>query len=188
MNEALKRETDVLEGPPADADTPTQAAGNASAAAQDAAEIVYPYCTECIVEKSDAYQGEGGAKELHRFVAQAGDSAVFVDDDTLVKLHVHTADPGRVLSEAVRYGSLLTVKVENMRQQHSELLEQPAPAVEEAPVPEEKSDEPAFVAVANGEGICAVLRDLGVKGIVTGGQTMNPSTEDLLDAIRGRRQ
>lgn len=185
MNEALKRETDVLEGPPADADTPTQAAGNASAAAQDAAEIVYPYCTECIVEKSDAYQGEGGAKELHRFVAQAGDSAVFVDDDTLVKLHVHTADPGRVLSEAVRYGSLLTVKVENMRQQHSELLEQPAPAVEEAPVPEEKSDEPAFVAVANGEGICAVLRDLGVKGIVTGGQTMNPSTEDLLDAIRG---
>lgn len=105
-----------------------------------------------------------------------------MDDDSLVKIHVHTADPGRVLTEALRYGSLLTVKVENMRQQHSELLEQPAPA---EPAPSgRRSKENAFVAVANGEGICAVLRDLGVDELVTGGQTMNPSTEDLLSAIR----
>lgn len=167
------------------ADTPAQTAAAPSAAAQDTAEIVHPYCTECIVEKAPAYQGEGAAKELQQFVEQAGDSAVFVDDDTLIKLHVHTDDPGKVLSEAVRYGALLTVKVENMRQQHSELLEQPAPVEEPVPVPEERSEEPAFVAVANGAGICAVLQDLGVKKIVTGGQTMNPSTEDLLDAIRG---
>ncbi|PWL90856.1 MAG: dihydroxyacetone kinase [Clostridiales bacterium] len=182
MDEALNRAEDVLEvqhGTPAPSAAP---APSGSAAARDAAEIVYPYCTECIIEKSAPYQGEGGAKPLHQFVEQAGDSAVFVDDDSLVKIHVHTADPGRVLTEALRYGSLLTVKVENMRQQHSELLEQPAPA-EPAPV-REKSKENAFVAVANGEGICAVLRDLGVDELVTGGQTMNPSTEDLLSAIR----
>lgn len=127
MDEALNRAEDVLEvqhGTPAPSAAP---APSGSAAARDAAEIVYPYCTECIIEKSAPYQGEGGAKPLHQFVEQAGDSAVFVDDDSLVKIHVHTADPGRVLTEALRYGSLLTVKVENMRQQHSELLEQPAP-------------------------------------------------------------
>ena len=122
MDEALNRAEDVLEvqhGTPAPSAAP---APSGSAAARDAAEIVYPYCTECIIEKSAPYQGEGGAKPLHQFVEQAGDSAVFVDDDSLVKIHVHTADPGRVLTEALRYGSLLTVKVENMRQQHSCLL------------------------------------------------------------------
>lgn len=105
MDEALNRAEDVLEvqhGTPAPSAAP---APSGSAAARDAAEIVYPYCTECIIEKSAPYQGEGGAKPLHQFVEQAGDSAVFVDDDSLVKIHVHTADPGRVLTEALRYGA-----------------------------------------------------------------------------------
>lgn len=184
MDEALNRAEDVLDVQPGA--VPAAAPLSSSAAAQDTGEIVYPYCTECIVEKAPAYRGEGGAKALHQFVEQAGDSAVFVDDDSLVKIHVHTADPGQVLTEAVRYGALLTVKVENMRQQHSQLVnEEAAPAApEEASAPREKRDETAFVAVANGDGICAVFRDLGVTELVTGGQTMNPSTEDLLTAIR----
>lgn len=148
-----------------------------SAAAASDADIVFPYCTECIVEKSDAYRGEGTVEDLREFVLAAGDSAVFVDDEKLVKIHVHTDDPGKVLSEAVQYGSFLTVKVENMRLQHSALSEN-IPAAK-AIVPGKYS----FVAVANGDGICAALRDLGIDEIVIGGQTMNPSTEQMLSAI-----
>lgn len=177
MDEALNRTEDILDVKPGTITAPSDLRTVDSAAAQDDAAIIYPYCTECILEKSAPYQGEGNAKALYQFVEQAGDSAVFVDDDTLVKIHVHTADPGQVLTEAVRYGTLLTVKVENMRQQHSQLVEPPAS-------PHKKQRETGFVAVANGDGICAVLQDLGVTQLVTGGQTMNPSTEDLLTAIR----
>ena len=148
-----------------------------SAAAASDAEIVYPYCTECIVEKSEDYRGEGTVEALREVVLSAGDSAVFVDDAEIVKIHVHTADPGSVLSAAVKYGSLLTVKIENMRVQHSELSEgtsAPRPIVQ---------GKYSFVSVANGDGICAVLKDLGVDEMVIGGQTMNPSTEQMLSAI-----
>ena len=197
MYEALKREEDVLDIEPSAVAPVAQAV---SAAALDDGEIVYPYCTECIIEKAEAYRGEGRARELHQFVEQAGDSAVFVDDDSIVKIHVHTADPGSVLTEAIRYGALLTVKVENMRQQHSALLTEPPapePASSEPHILQDTAqtqlqssdsgalrEEPAFVAVANGEGIQAVLTDLGVSELVTGGQTMNPSTDSLLEAIR----
>ena len=148
-----------------------------SAAAASDAEIIYPYCTECIVEKSEDYRGEGTVEALRTFVLSAGDSAVFVDDAEIVKIHVHTEDPGSVLSEAVKYGSLLTVKVENMRLQHSELSEAASPKKEIVP------GKYSFVSVANGDGICAVLKDLGVDELVIGGQTMNPSTEQMLSAI-----
>ena len=186
MHEALLRKEDVLEGTPRTITPPAEQ--ETSAAALDQAEIVYPYCTECIIEKAEPYRGEGHVDELQRIVEQAGDSAVFVDDDSIVKIHVHTADPGQILTEAVRYGSLLTVKVENMRKQHSALLEEHEPegaaksAGQSAPAAVLR-DEPAFVAVANGNGICDVLRDLGVNEIVTGGQTMNPSTDALLEAV-----
>ncbi|MBQ1272992.1 MAG: DAK2 domain-containing protein [Clostridia bacterium] len=155
-------------------------------------DIVYPYCTECIVGKSEAYLGEGKAEQLHKFVLSAGDSAVFVDDTDIIKLHVHTSDPGKVLSEALKFGSLLTIKIENMREQHSALssgvakdvpVEAAAPAEEEVTdaAPEKKY---GFVAVASGEGMVSVFRDLGADQMVIGGQTMNPSTEDMLKAIR----
>ncbi len=161
-------------------------------------DIVFPYCTECIVGKSDAYLGEGKAEKLHKFVLGAGDSAVFVDDTEIIKLHVHTSDPGKVLSEALKFGSLLTVKIENMKEQHSALSSGVAKDVpqensgadsgtdsdtEESvdAAPEKKY---GFVTVASGEGMVSVFRDLGADQIVIGGQTMNPSTEDMLNAIR----
>ncbi len=156
-------------------------------------DIVYPYCTECIVGKSEAYLGEGKAEALHKFVLGAGDSAVFVDDTEIIKLHVHTSDPGKVLSEALKFGSLLTVKIENMKEQHSALSSGAAPkndsAPAEAPAAEEVTDAApekkyGFVAVASGEGMVSVFRDLGADQMVIGGQTMNPSTEDMLKAIR----
>lgn len=148
-------------------------------------DIIYPYCTECIITKADACKGEGNAEVFHEFVLSAGDSAVFVDDDEVIKVHVHTSDPGKVLSEALKYGTLLTVKVENMREQHSSLSSVPEPETAEAPETEAKAEKKyGFVAVASGEGMVSVFRDLGVDQMVIGGQTMNPSTEDLLEAIR----
>ena len=151
-----------------------------SAAAASDADIIYPYCTECIVEKDEAFRGEGAVKELHAFVLSAGDSAVFVDDEEIIKIHVHTSDPGKVLSEAVKYGQFLSVKVENMRKQHSELNDfSAAPATKR-----EYSKKYGFAAVLNGDGLAETFRDLGVESIILGGQTMNPSTDDVLAAIR----
>lgn len=147
-------------------------------------DIVYPYCTECIVGKDASCSGEGNAEPLHQFVLAAGDSAVFVDDAEIIKIHVHTSDPGRVLSEALKYGTLLTVKVENMREQHSSLSSVPEPEEASAPKSAPAEKKYGFVSVASGEGILSVFRDLGVDQMVIGGQTMNPSTEDMLRAIQ----
>ena len=150
-----------------------------SAAASTDMDIVYPYCTECIVEKSSVYAGENMAEKFHAFVLKAGDSVVFVEDEEIVKVHVHTADPGAVLSEALKYGSLMTVKIENMRNQHTELSKGAKREEERRTF----SKPYGMVAVANGDGICDVLRDLGVDEVVQGGQTMNPSTEEMIAAI-----
>ena len=168
-------------------------------------DIVYPYCTECIVGKSPDYRGEGTCGEFRKFVLAAGDSAVFVDDEEIIKLHVHTSDPGKVLSEAVKYGALLTVKVENMREQHTNLTtdKKPSPVavaagkIEDvagkaigatksflAPKEVKAEKEFGFVSVCTGEGIVACFRDLGADKIVKGGQTMNPSTNDVLTQVR----
>ena len=150
-----------------------------SAAAAAEADILYPYCTECIVTKSEAFAGEDKAGEFHKFVLGAGDSVVFVEDEEIVKVHVHTSDPGAVLSEALKYGTLFTVKIENMRNQHTELSR----GAREEAVRRTFSKPYGMVAVANGDGICDVLRDLGVDEVVQGGQTMNPSTEEMIAAI-----
>ena len=157
-------------------------------------DIKYAYCTECIVTKSDKYAGEDTAEALHQFIMNLGDSVVFVDDAEIIKLHVHTNKPGKVLTEALRYGSLYTVKIENMKHQHSNLskeeaaAEAPAPAGE-APV-EEAAKEPVaiekkygFVTVCMGDGIRDLFSDLSADSIVSGGQTMNPSTDDIVTAV-----
>ena len=167
---------------PAPEQNPVASSQPAAAAALSQAEITYPYCTECIVEKSAEYKGEGKVGALHQFIEGAGDSAVFVDDDNLIKLHVHTEHPGLVINEAQRYGDLVTVKVENMRIQHSQLADAAGVPAVEAPAPKRVGE--AIVAVANGEGISAVFQDMGVAEIITGGQTMNPSTQTVLDAVR----
>ncbi len=156
-------------------------------------DIKYAYCTECIVTKSDKYKGEDTADALHQFIMKLGDSVVFVDDSEIIKLHVHTNKPGKVLTEALRYGSLYTVKIENMKHQHSNLSNESqaeeAPAedtVEEAVVaagPVEIEKKYGFVTVCMGDGIRDLFTDLAADSIVSGGQTMNPSTDDIVSAI-----
>lgn len=140
-------------------------------------DIRFGYCTECIIEKKEAYHGEGTCTALSDFIRSIGDSAVFVDAEDIVKLHIHTNDPGLVLTHALVYGSLATVKIENMKKQHSALAE-----MDEKPIskPEKKY---GFVAVCMGDGLRDTFRDFGVDEIVYGGQTMNPSMQELLDAV-----
>ncbi len=150
----------------------------------DGENIKFAYCTECIVGKSSAFEGEGKADAFRKTISPWGDSMVFIDDETIIKLHIHTNDPGRVLSEALKYGALESVKVENMKMQHSALTE----AGEDAPEEDLSIDKPyGFVAVCLGDGTADTFRELGVNEIVTGGQTMNPSTDNLLTAIRRTR-
>lgn len=162
---------------------PVRAAGNepksgADFAAFETGDIRFAYCTECIVEKDEAHRGEGNAAAMGEFAAAVGDSVVFVDDEEIFKLHVHTSDPGKVLSKALEFGTLYTVKVENMRNQHTALAEkEPVPVKNAPPKPY------GFVCVSAGDGISAVFRDLGADAVVHGGQTMNPSMEDILRHI-----
>ena len=138
--------------------------------------IKFAYCTECIVDKSDEYKGEDTCGDLRDYLAGLGDSLVFIDDENMIKVHVHTDHPGKVLEKALRYGSLYTVKIENMRNQHTELIEaQNASVALRKPV--------GFISICVGEGVSAAFRDVGVDYVVHGGQTMNPSTEDVLKAI-----
>ena len=143
-------------------------------------EIKYGYCTEFICSRDNKKDPE----LLRGFCSNLGDSLVLVDDDDIIKVHVHTNDPGLVLQEALTYGALLKVKIENMREQHTEILEEAAqgqqPAAPAKAAPEKKF---GYVAVCAGAGLEAVFRDLGVDGLVGGGQTMNPSTEDILKEI-----
>ncbi len=146
-------------------------------------DIEFPYCTECIVTKSEAYQGEGKVEEFHQFVLNAGNSAVFVEDPEIVKVHVHTKDPGSVLSEAIRYGSLYTVKIENMQNQHTALIDEEPEEAEPVKVVRAPEKQYGFVSVTMGEGMKTLFADLGVDSFVLGGQTMNPSAEQLIDAV-----
>ena len=148
----------------------------------DTSDIKFGYCTECIADKDEAHLGEGTAADFKPWLAEIGDSLVFIETDTFVKLHVHTNHPGEVIERALTYGSLSMIKVENMRLQHSNLT-QASEEPETAQKPVEPAKEYGFVSVAVGEGLTALFRDLGVDYIVPGGQTMNPSTEDVLQAI-----
>ena len=142
-------------------------------------EITFGYCTEFICSRDTKKDPEA----LRGFLSALGDSLVLVDDDDIIKVHVHTDHPGKVLEEALTYGALQTVKIENMRNQHTEILAvdaaEAAGARKIAP-PENKY---GVVAVAAGEGLAAVFRDLGADGVISGGQTMNPATEDILRQI-----
>ena len=164
--------------------------GSADFSQMDTNSITFAYCTECIVAKSDKYRGEGKAEAFKKTITPIGDSMVFVDDNEIIKVHIHTNDPGKVLSTAVKYGELETVKIENMKRQHSNLAgaaQAPAQPAETKSSPKQPAPLVAdygFVAVCLGNGIQQAFRDLGVTQIVSGGQTMNPSTDDILKAAR----
>ena len=139
-------------------------------------DITFTYCTEFIVSR----EGDGNPEDLRAFLNELGDSLVLVDDDEIIKVHVHTNDPGAALHEAVKYGSFVTVKIENMRLQHTEKVmseQELAPKIAEPEKPI------GVVSVCAGSGLADVFANLGVDGIISGGQTMNPSTQDILEAV-----
>ena len=139
-------------------------------------DITFTYCTEFIVSR----EGDGNPEDLRAFLNELGDSLVLVDDDEIIKVHVHTNDPGAALHEAVKYGSFVTVKIENMRLQHTEKVmseQELAPKIAEPEKPI------GVVSVCAGSGLADVFSNLGVDGIISGGQTMNPSTQDILEAV-----
>ena len=142
-------------------------------------EIQFGYCTEFICSRDNQKDPE----ELRAFCSRLGDSLVLVDDDDIIKVHVHTNESGTVLQEALTYGALLKVKIENMREQHTEILEEVGAVQETAPAKAAPEKKYGYVAVCAGTGLEAVFRDLGVDGVISGGQTMNPSTEDILKEI-----
>ena len=142
----------------------------------DDEEITFTYCTEFIIQRENDMDPE----KLREFLSSLGDSLVLVDDDEIIKVHVHTNDPGKALHEAMDYGSFVTVKIENMRLQHTEKVMSEA---EKAPQIAEPEKTFGVVAVSAGEGIEKVFKDLGVDRVVSGGQTMNPSTQEILEAV-----
>jgi len=142
----------------------------------DDEDITFAYCTEFIVSRENQKDPE----EFRAFLSQLGDSLVLVDDDEIIKVHVHTNDPSKALSEAISYGSFVTVKIENMRLQHTEKVmseQEISPKIAEPQKPL------GVVSVCAGDGLADVFTDLGVDGIISGGQTMNPSTQDILEAV-----
>ena len=139
-------------------------------------DITFTYCTEFIISRENDKDPEA----LRAFLDSLGDSLVLVDDEEIIKVHVHTNDPGKALHEAIEYGSFVTVKIENMRLQHTEKVmseQELAPKIAEPEKPF------GVVSVCAGAGLADVFQNLGVDGIISGGQTMNPSTQDILEAV-----
>ena len=158
-------------------------ASGTSAAGLFEADITFTYCTEFIVAKA-----EGNTRDpllLRAFLETIGDCVVVVDDEEIIKVHVHTNDPGKALSEGALYGQFETVKVENMRIQHKNAGWVEESGVEQTPelTPAEPEEPFGFVSVASGAGIVQMFQDLGCAHVVSGGQTMNPSTDDILQAV-----
>ena len=153
------------------------------------AEITFGYCTEFIVVLEKEYNEETEA-EFKEYLSSIGDSLVVVSDDDIVKVHVHTNHPGLAFEKGLTYGSLTRMKIDNMREEHQEKLAREGKKPEaqaSKPATETKPAEPAkeygFISVTIGEGINEIFEGLGVDHLIEGGQTMNPSTEDMLNAI-----
>ena len=142
----------------------------------DTEDITFTYCTEFIIQRENDLDPE----KLRDFLSSLGDSLVLVDDDEIIKVHVHTNDPGKALHEAMDYGSFVTVKIENMRLQHTEKV---MSENEKAPKIAEPEKAIGVVSVCAGAGLADVFMNLGVDQIISGGQTMNPSTQDILEAV-----
>ena len=157
---------------------PARAAANFEAIRDE--DITFTYCTEFIAERKDKARNVG---RLRAILNDIGDSLVVVEDDDIVKVHVHTDQPNKALEEGLKFGPLLTVKIENMREQHTaKVIEGTADTPKERViVPAEKKY--GFVAVAAGEGLKSLFTDLGADAVVQGGQTMNPSTDDIIRAV-----
>ena len=171
-------------------------AGNGAARTDiDTADIKYGYCTEFIIKLEKEYTDEDEA-ELKKYLGSIGDSLVVVSDDEIVKIHVHTNHPGLAFEKGLTYGSLSRMKVDNMREEHEERVIQDSErlakeqaqadaAKTEETQPEEQTErkEYGFIAVSCGDGLSEIFKGIGTDYLIEGGQTMNPSTEDMLNAI-----
>ncbi len=182
----------VAEMPTIPVETPVEAKG----AAMDVGEITFGYCTEFIINLTKEELSEEEEEDYRGYLNSLGDSIVLVAESDIVKTHVHTNDPGLVLQKALSFGSLSRIKIDNMREQHEEILikdasriakeqaeAEAAKAEEEKREKEEAPKDYGFIAVSCGSGINEVFSGLGCDYLIEGGQTMNPSTEDLLKAI-----
>lgn len=152
-------------------------------------DIKFGYCTECIINTATSFK-ENATEEIIKYLEGIGDSLVVVGDEQYIKIHVHTNHPGRVFEKGLEYGFLTNLKVDNLKLEHQEKVIKDAEKKakqfaeqHEEKKPPVKLKEIGFVAVSNGEGITTFFNDLGCDKVITGGQTMNPSTEDFLNAI-----
>ncbi len=141
-------------------------------------DIKFTYCTEFIVRGQNLADAP-----LKEDIIDMGDSMVYVPDDDLIKVHIHTNDPGEVMQKALRYGELIKIKIENMKEQHGTILDEHQAEIDRASQVSQQRQALAIVAVAAGAGFVDILKDLGVSYIIEGGQTMNPSTADIQAAI-----
>lgn len=151
---------------------------------QQEADIKFGYCTEFIImlEKPVSKEKEN---QLKAYLESIGDSIVVVADEEIIKVHVHTNDPGLAIQKALTYGALSNMKIDNMRLEHHEKVIRMAETAQTQEQPDEQAERKAvgFVAVSMGEGMEQIFKELGVDYVLSGGQTMNPSTEDILDAV-----
>ncbi len=185
--EVLKGAYDALMGKEIDYSSLTS--DNASqpakvAAPVDEAEIKFGYCTEFFI-KLEAPLKEYQVKEYKAFLESIGDSIAVIADEDAVKTHVHTNDPGLALQEALKHGQLSGVKIDNMREEHEERLfkAQELKEAETESTPAEPAKDMGFVSIATGHGLTAIFNELGCDAMIAGGQTMNPSTDDILSAV-----
>jgi len=148
-------------------------------AAKVDADIKYLYCTEFLINKKK----DRTAKQFTSAINDKGDCMLVIEDDDIVKVHIHTNHPGFVIEQAIKLGELTNLKIDNMKYQHSENEYADGSDKEETSKEEKELKEYGFVAVSAGEGLSEIFRSMKVDGIVEGGQTMNPSTQDLLDAV-----
>ena len=179
MLEALKREDDEIDPLLClSGGAQVQSTGATSSQAAFSTEsIEFGYCTEFIVEGVE--NAEEKEDEVRAYLSSIGDSLVVVADGDLIKIHVHTNDPGLAIQKGVSLGSLSSIKVDNMRLQHQNIL-----SMETAPVKEEPRKDIGFITISVGEGLSNIFKELGVDYVISGGQTMNPSTEDILEATK----
>ena len=162
-------------------ETATEKAVVTNAAGTFETDIEFTYCTEFIVVKSDVNKD---ATKLRAFLESIGDCVVVVDDDSIIKVHVHTEHPGKALEEGILYGSLINLKIENMKEQHKGAAAKAEMQKKQKLAPAEPVKDFGFVSVTSGAGLEDLFKDLGVDVIVRGGQTMNPSTDDILSAVQ----
>ena len=182
------RDGKMIESNEASATDSPAASSQRNAAAESEADITFTYCTEFIVKR----ENDKDPKALRAYLETIGDCVVVVDDEEIIKVHVHTDHPGNAFEKGLTFGQLVNMKVENMRDQHARAKHDSKGDAPKTAAPAANEDEVVsvaitkdfgFVAVAAGEGLHALFADLGADMIVSGGQTMNPSTDDILKAI-----